>query len=95
MIGTLALVPQIVDEVTVPVIAAGGIMDARGLVARSGARRSRCADGYRFSRLLGSASAQARRDALLQADGSATVVTETPSGKPARGLNNNRALKRD
>ena len=33
LIGTMALVPQIVDAVSVPVIAAGGIMDARGLVA--------------------------------------------------------------
>jgi nitronate monooxygenase len=33
MIGTLALIPQIVDAVSIPVIAAGGIMDGRGLVA--------------------------------------------------------------
>ena len=33
MVGTLSLVPQIVDNVSIPVIAAGGIMDGRGLVA--------------------------------------------------------------
>ena len=33
LVGTLSLVPQIVDNVSIPVIAAGGIMDGRGLVA--------------------------------------------------------------
>lgn len=33
MIGTMALVPQIVDHVDIPVIAAGGIMDGRGILA--------------------------------------------------------------
>ena len=33
MIGTMSLVPQVVDNVTVPVVAAGGIMDGRGLLA--------------------------------------------------------------
>ena len=33
MIGTMALVPQVVDAVAAPVVAAGGIMDGRGIVA--------------------------------------------------------------
>ena len=33
LVGTMSLVPQIVDAVNIPVIAAGGIMDARGLIA--------------------------------------------------------------
>ena len=88
LIGTLALVPQIVDEVTVPVIAAGGIMDARGLVACLALGAAGVQMGTAFLGCPETPMPQAWRDALLQADGSATVVTETLSGKPARGLRN-------
>ena len=43
--GTISLVPQIVDAVGVPVVAAGGIADARGIAAAFRARWPRCADG--------------------------------------------------
>jgi len=61
MIGTLALVPQIVDAVTVPVVASGGIMDGRGIAA---------------ARLLGAQAVQLGT-AFLRTDEAGTVVVRT------------------
>jgi nitronate monooxygenase len=88
LIGTLALVPAIVDAVEVPVIAAGGIMDARGLVAALALGASAVQMGTAF---LGCSEApvhEAWRAALETSSASDTEVTEAISGKPARGLSN-------
>jgi nitronate monooxygenase len=61
MVGTIALVPQIVDAVPVPVIASGGIMDGRGIAAALALGAS-CADGDRLPHHRGG-----RRARLLQA----------------------------
>ena len=53
-VGTFALVPQIVQAVKVPVIAAGGIADAQGVAAARGARRGRRAGRHRLPALSGS-----------------------------------------
>ena len=88
MIGTLALVPQIVDAVEVPVIAAGGIMDARGLVACLVLGASAVQMGTAFLGCPEAPVAGAWREALLRAEADDTVVTKAMSGRPARGIPN-------
>lgn len=88
LIGTLALVPQVVDAVSIPVIAAGGIMDARGLVACLALGASAVQMGTAFLGAPETPIADAWRDALYRADAESTTVTEAISGKPARGLRN-------
>ena len=88
LIGTVALVPRIVDAVSVPVIAAGGIMDSRGIVACLALGASAVQMGTAF---LGSPEATVAPvwcNALEEAEAESTVVTEVFSGKPARGLHN-------
>ena len=88
LIGTLALVPQVVDAVSVPVIAAGGIMDARGLVACLALGASAVQMGTAFLGCPEMPLADAWRKSLGDADAEATIVTEALSGKPARGIRN-------
>ena len=88
LIGVLALVPQVVDAVSVPVIAAGGIMDARGLVACLVLGASAAQMGTAFLGCPETPIAGPWRDALRTADAGATTVTAALSGKPARGLRN-------
>jgi nitronate monooxygenase len=88
LIGTLALVPQVVDAVSVPVIAAGGIMDARGLVACLALGACAVQLGTAFLGCPETSVSQAWRDSLQQAAAENTTVTEVFSGKPARGLRN-------
>jgi len=88
LIGTLALVPQIVDAVSVPVIAAGGIMDARGIVACHALGASAAQLGTAFLGCPDAPISAEWRDQLLSADASQTTVTKALSGKPARGLRN-------
>lgn len=88
LIGTLVLVPRIVDEVSVPVIAAGGIMDARGIVACLALGASAVQMGTAFLGCPETTVTPAWRDALATSEAETTVVTEVISGKPARGLRN-------
>jgi len=88
LIGTMALVPQIVDAVTVPVIAAGGIMDARGLVAALALGASAVQMGTAFLGCREAPIAGVWRDKLLSSQADDLVVTKALSGKPARGLRN-------
>jgi nitronate monooxygenase len=87
-VGAIALVPQIADAVRVPVIAAGGISDARGIVAAFalGASAVQIGTAYLFcpeARL----SAPMRR-ALATASDEDTQVTNVFTGRPARGIVN-------
>lgn len=88
LIGTMALVPQIVDAVSIPVIAAGGIMDARGIVACKALGASGVQMGTAFLGCPESGIADVWRDQLKASSPSRTTVTEVMSGKPARGLSN-------
>jgi nitronate monooxygenase len=88
LVGTLALVPRMVDEVSVPVIAAGGIMDARGIVACLALGASAVQMGTAFLGCPEATVTPAWRDVLSAAEAEITVVTEVISGKPARGLRN-------
>jgi nitronate monooxygenase len=87
-IGTFALVPQIVDAVDVPVIAAGGIADARGIVAAFalGASAVQIGTAYLYcpEAHLGPLHLQALRNA---ADDD-TMITNVLTGRPARGIVN-------
>jgi nitronate monooxygenase len=88
LIGCMALIPRIVDAVSVPVIAAGGIMDARGIVASFALGASGVQMGTAF---LGCRETQLSATWLKElehAEGEDTVITEAFSGKPARGLKN-------
>ncbi|MDR8368042.1 nitronate monooxygenase [Pseudomonas sp. JL3] len=87
-VGTFALVPQIVDAVNVPVIAAGGIGDARGVAAAFllGASAVQVGTAYLFTpEAKVSASHQ---KALRTAKESETAVTNIFTGRPARGILN-------
>jgi len=87
-VGTFALVPQIVDAVTVPVIAAGGISDARGVAAAFllGASAVQVGTAYLFTpEAKVSAS---HHKALRTAKESETAVTNIFTGRPARGILN-------
>jgi nitronate monooxygenase len=88
LIGTSTLVPQISDAVSVPVIAAGGIMDGRGVLACLVLGASAVQMGTAFLGCPESGAPAAYRDALFAADEEATVVTAAFSGKPARGIAN-------
>lgn len=86
--GTMALVPAIVDRVSVPVIAAGGIGDGRGVAAALMLGAAGVQIGTAF---LTSPEASVRaphKAALLGSDGADTVVTTAFSGRPARGVRN-------
>ncbi|MCS3839018.1 nitronate monooxygenase [Pseudomonas sp. JAI111] len=87
-VGTFALVPQIVDAVKVPVIAAGGISDARGVAAAFvlGASAVQVGTAYLFTpEAKVSAS---HHKALRTAKESETAVTNIFTGRPARGILN-------
>jgi nitronate monooxygenase len=88
LIGTMALVPQVVDAVSVPVIAAGGIMDARGVVASLALGASAVQMGTAFLGCPEAPISVAWRDSLQAAEAEATTVTEAMSGKAARGIRN-------
>jgi nitronate monooxygenase len=88
MIGTMALVPQIVDAVDVPVIAAGGIMDGRGISAALVLGAGAVQLGTAFLGCPESGVADTYRDAVQAATEEQPQVTMAFSGKPARGLRN-------
>jgi len=87
-IGTMSLVPQIVDAVSVPVIAAGGIADGRGIAASFALGASGVQIGTAFLTCAESATSIAHKMALLTAHDDDTRITKAFSGRLARGLNN-------
>jgi nitronate monooxygenase len=86
--GTMALVPQIVDAVKIPVIAAGGIADARGIRAAFALGASAVQLGTAYLFCPEAIISDAHRRALRQAKDDATVVTNVFTGRPARGIVN-------
>jgi nitronate monooxygenase len=86
--GTLALVPQVVDAVKLPVIAAGGIADGRGIAAAFalGAAGAQIGTAYLFT--PESLISDLHRAALRTAGDDRTALTNVFSGRPARGLIN-------
>lgn len=88
LVGTLALVPQVVDAVGVPVVASGGIMDGRGLVAALALGAHAVQLGTRFLLAAESGTPPGYRARLLSAMETDTVVTRAFTGRPARSLRN-------
>lgn len=87
-IGTMALVPQIVDAVSVPVIAAGGIMDGRGIAAALMLGASGVQLGTAFVPCPETGVNPAYVERLLAAGPGDTILTDVMSGRPARLLRN-------
>jgi nitronate monooxygenase len=87
-IGTFALVPQVVDAVEVPVIAAGGIADGRGIAAAFALGASGVQIGTAYLRCPESRIIAPARAALAQAHDDSTVITNVMTGRPARGVAN-------
>lgn len=88
MIGTMALVPQIVSAVRVPVIAAGGIMDGRGIVAARALGAGGVQLGTAFLTCDESATPRMVKEALLRASENDTVVTDAVTGRHGRIVRN-------
>ena len=88
MVGTMSLVPQIVDAVHVPVIASGGIMDGRGIAAALALGASAVQMGTAFLVCEEAGICEAYRQAILTAREDQTRVTRAFSGRPARGIVN-------
>jgi nitronate monooxygenase len=84
--GTMALVPQIVDAVKVPVIAAGGIADARGIAAAFALGASAVQIGTAYLFCPEAKISPVYRQALKKAND--TAITNVFSGRPARGIVN-------
>ena len=86
--GTFALVPQVVDAVKVPVIAAGGIADGRGIAAAFALGAAGVQIGSAYLRCPESKVSGPARQALAQAGDESTVITNVMTGRPARGVAN-------
>jgi nitronate monooxygenase len=87
-VGTMALVPQIVDAVKVPVIAAGGIADGRGIAAAFALGASAAQIGTAYLFCSEATISPVHRAALLRAGADETVLTNVPTGRPARSILN-------
>lgn len=87
-LGVSALVPQIVDRVRTPVVAAGGIADGRGAVAAVVLGAHGVQVGTAFLATHESGATPAHKRALVEQTERSTVLTRAFSGRPARGLVN-------
>ncbi len=88
LVGTFALVPQVVDAVSVPVIAAGGIADRRGVAAALVLGAHGVLVGTAFLRTTQSGAIEAYRQAIDTVAEVGTVLTRAMSGRLSRGIAN-------
>lgn len=88
-IGTMVLVPQVVDALRIPVIASGGIGDGRGWMAAHALGAEGIEMGTRFIATKECVHAsEAYKEALIRSDETSTVVIKRSLGAPARALSN-------
>ena len=87
-ITTMCLVPQVVDAVSIPVVAAGGIADARGAVAAFALGADGIQVGTRFICSDECIAHQNYKDAVIKAKDRDAVVTGRSTGAPVRALKN-------
>lgn len=95
LVGTIVLIPQLADAVSVPVIASGGIMDGRGLAAALVLGAEAAQMGTAFLTTQESGAHPQYKEAVLGATEEDTAVTRAFSGKPARGIKNRFLLEMD
>jgi nitronate monooxygenase len=86
--GTMALVPQVVDAVQLPVVAAGGIVDARGIVAALALGAEGVQMGTAFLVCEESGASTLHRKAILSGQVRQTALTRGFTGRLARGIKN-------
>jgi nitronate monooxygenase len=86
--GTFSLVPQIADAVSIPVVAAGGIGDARGIVAAFALGAEGVQIGTAFLATKESGASEHHRQALLSGKAGRTELTTGFTGRLARGIHN-------
>ncbi len=87
-VGSFALIPQIVDAVEVPVIAAGAVADARGIAAALALGAAAVQIGTAYLWCPEARISAPHRAALETASDDSTAVTNLMTGRPARGLVN-------
>lgn len=88
LIGTMALIPQIVNQLRIPVIASGGIMDGRGIAASLMLGAAGVQLGTSFLVTEESGAHPVYKQAVLESGASDTVLTSGFSGKAARAIRN-------
>ena len=86
--GTFSLVPQVVDLVSVPVVAAGGIADVRGIIAAFALGAEGVQMGTAFLACEGSGASEHHRQALLGGRAGRTALTRGFTGRLGRGIKN-------
>ncbi len=85
-VGGMSLVPQVVDAVRIPVLAAGGLADGRGLVAALALGAQGAIFGTRFIASPEAQAAPGYREAIVRARDDETMRTRCYTGKPARTI---------
>lgn len=93
-VGTFVLTPQVVDQVSIPVIASGGIVDGRGMMAALALGAEGVEMGTRFIATKECVHAHpVYKQAIIDADENSTVVIKRSLGTPARALHNSWTAK--
>jgi enoyl-[acyl-carrier protein] reductase II len=85
---TMVLVPQVVDAISIPVVAAGGIADGRGVVAAFALGAEGVQVGTRFVCAVESPAHDAYKRMIIEATDRSTVVTGRTTGHPVRCIKN-------
>lgn len=88
LLGTMSLIPQVRDAVRIPVIAAGGIADGRGIAAAFKLGADAVQIGTAFLACRESAAGEPHRQALFDPHQPPTALTRAYSGRLARGQRN-------
>lgn len=86
--GTFSLIPQVADNVKIPIIAAGGITDARGIKAALSLGADAVQMGTAFLATAQSNASQDHKDKLFTSDAQYTTLTKAFTGRLSRGIRN-------